>query len=43
MGACIINIDVHESIGTHFIALYFNGDKLTYSDSFEVKHIPKEI
>ena len=43
MGACIINIDEHESTGTHFIALYVNGDKVTYSDSFEVKHIPKEI
>ena len=33
---------MYESVGTHWIALYVNGDKVTYFDSFGVKHIPKE-
>ena len=42
-GACVINIDEYKSIGTHWIALYVNGDNVTYFDSFGVEHIPKEI
>ena len=42
-GAYIINLDEYESIGTHWIALYFNDNNVTYFDSFGVKHIPKEI
>ena len=46
--AYIINLDKFESIGTHWIALYVNGNKRTsydeiYFDSFGVGHIPKEI
>ena len=41
-GAYIINLDEYESIGTHWIALYANAKNLTYCDSFEVEHIPKE-
>ena len=41
-GAYIINLDEYESIGTHWIALYANAKNLTYFDSFEVEHIPKE-
>ena len=46
--AYIINLDKFESIGTHWIALYVNGNKRTsydeiYLDSFGVGHIPKEI
>ena len=33
-GAYVVNLDEHESIGTHWITLYVNGDKLTYFDSF---------
>ena len=33
---------MYESVGTHWIALYVNGDKVTYFHSFGVKHIPKE-
>ena len=32
-----------ESLGTHWIALYVNGNNMTYFDSFWVEHIPKEI
>ena len=48
-GAYVINHDEHESIGTHWIALYVNGNKrrasydAKYLDSFEIEHIPKEI
>ena len=39
----MINLDEYESIGTQWIALYVNDNYVTYFDSFEVKHIPKEI
>ena len=41
--AYIVNLDVYESIGTHWIALHANAEKSTYFDSFGVEHIPKEI
>ena len=37
------NLDEYKAIGTHWIALYVNGNNVTYFDSFGVKHIPKEI
>ena len=42
-GTYIIDLDEYESIGTHWIALYVNAENVTYFDSFEVEHIPKEI
>ena len=33
-GPYVVNLDEHESIGTHWITLYVNSDKLTYFDSF---------
>ena len=41
--AYIINLVEYESIGTHWIDLYVNAKNVTYFDSFEVEHIPKEI
>ena len=41
-GACIINFDEYKLIGTHWIALYVNGDNVTYFDSFWVEYIQKE-
>ena len=38
-----INLDEYESIGTHGIALYVNVENVTYFDSFEVEHTPKQI
>ena len=32
-----------KSIGTHWIALYMNGNYIIYFGSFGVKHIPNEI
>ena len=42
-GAYVTNLDEHESIGTHWIALHANGDNKTHFDSFGVEYIPKEI
>ena len=42
-GACVINLDEFKSIGTHWIALYVNGNIVLYFDSFGVEHISKEI
>ena len=42
-GAYAVNLDEYESIGTHWIALYTNGNNIKYFDSFGVEHISKEI
>ena len=42
-GAYIINLDEHYDIGTHWTALWFNNNNVTYFDSFGVEYIPKEI
>ena len=39
----LTSLDEYADIGTHWIALYMNGNVVTYFDSFEVEHIPKEI
>ena len=38
-----MNLEKYKSIGTHWIDLYVNGDNVTYSHSFKVKYISKEI
>ena len=42
-GTYVINLDVYQSIGTHWIALYVNAGNVTYFDSLEVEHIPKKL
>ena len=42
-GAYVINLDGYSDIGTHWIALYVKNNDITYFDSFEVEHIPKEV
>ena len=42
-GTYIINLDEHESIGTHWIALYVKADNVTYFNSCGVEYITKEI
>ena len=42
-GADVINLDEYHDIGTHWVALYEHNKIVTYSDSFGVEHIPKEI
>ena len=39
----VINLGKHSDIGTHWIDFYVNAKTITYFDSFEVEHIPKEI
>ena len=41
--AYVINLDENSDIETRWIALYILNDNVTYFDSFEVEHIPKEI
>ena len=40
-GAYVINLDEFKSIGTHWVALYVNGNNVIDFDSFEVEHIAK--
>ena len=41
--AYVKNLDEHESVGTHWIALYLNDNNVIYFDSSGVEHISKEI
>ena len=43
MGAYIVNLNEYESVGTHWIAFFMNGDYETYFHSFGFEHISKEI
>ena len=40
---CVINLDEYKLNGTHWIALYVNGDNVTYFDSFGIKYFPKGV
>ena len=42
-GAYVTNLDKYESIRTHWIVFYTNGNNIIYFDSFGAEHIPKEI
>ena len=42
-GAYVVNIDEYYSTGTHWIALYWNGNNVTYFDNFGAENFPKEI
>ena len=42
-GPYIINLDEYSDIGTHWVALWVDINKVTYFDSFEVERIRKEI
>ena len=42
-GGYVINLDEYCDIGAHCVALYANNKTITYSDSFGVEHIPREI
>ena len=42
-GAYTINLDEHELIGTHCIALYVNAKNVAYFESFGVNYVAKEI
>ena len=40
-GPYVINFDKFKPIVSHWIALYVNGNNVTYFDSFGVEHILK--
>ena len=42
-GAYVINLDEYADVGTHWIALFCNGNEIVYFDSFGVEHVSKEI
>ena len=42
-GVYVINLDEYKSIGTHWIALYVNGNNAIYFHSFGVEHIPENL
>ena len=42
-GAYEMNFDEFKSIGTHWIALYVNGNNRIYFDTIGVENIPKEV
>ena len=39
----VVKLDEYRSIGTHWIALYVNGENITYFDSFRIEHIANKI
>ena len=43
IGAYITNLDEYADVGTHWIALFYNGNEIAYFDSFGVEHVPEEI
>ena len=50
-GAYVIHLDEYSNVGTHWVALQVSevspkdvdNNNITYFDSFEIEHIPKEI
>ena len=42
-GAYVINPDEYADVGTHWIALFCNRNKIVYFDSFGIEHVPEEI
>ena len=40
-GTYIENLDEYESIGTHWIALYVNIERVAHFHNFRVENIPK--
>ena len=41
--AYVINLDEYANVGTHWIALFCNGNEIVYFNSFGVENVPKEI
>ena len=42
-GAYVTNLDEYADVGTHWIALFCNGNEVVSFDSFGTEHVPKEI
>ena len=41
--AYVINLDEYADVGAHWIPLYVLNIEITYSGSFGVEHVPKEV
>ena len=41
--AYVINPDKYDKVGTHWMAIYTDNDKVTYLNSCGVQNIPEEI
>ena len=42
-GTYVINLDEYESLGIHWIALYLNGDNVTYFYNLELNTCQKKF
>ena len=42
-GAYVVNPHEYGDVGTHWIALFCNRNKIVYFDSFCLEHVPEEI
>ena len=42
-GTCVINVHEYANVGTHWIALFCNKNKIVYFNSFGVEHVSKDI
>ena len=42
-GGYVINLDDLGESGTHWVAIFVNGNRAIYFDSFGVEHLPREI
>ena len=42
-GSYVRNLDEYADVGTHWTALFCNGNEIVYFDSFGVEHVSKEI
>ena len=43
IGVYVINLDEYEAMGTHWTAVYVNGNDIIYFHNSGVERIPKEI
>ena len=42
-GTWVFEFDEYADVGTHWIALFCNGNEIVYFDSFGVENVPKEV
>ena len=42
-GGYVVNLDDLGESGTHWVAIFVNGNRAVYFDSFGVEHLPREI
>ena len=42
-GAYVINLEDDTGVGSHWVALFIEGNRCMYFDSFGVEHVPREV